>query len=348
MTPARVRLPLAIAALAALPALSGCVAAVLPVMAAGTVVGVDKSKDKRRADAAERQGRVAIPAGPEPVAVAASGPAAATPSAIVRSQDFSDGSRVEVTMPTQSARSTPVPELPSAPAPEIAPGDAVTLADGTRVAAVPGGLPPPGGAVPDALRRASLPAPAASLPASGDYGAFTRFAADMGTLPIAGAERRSAMLSDPEALSPVRRECSIHPAAVMIDLDPAGATLDPQRATRGDPALADALARLRADDIAIAWVSSNTADRAGAVRRALVSSGLDPAGRDELVLLRFPEERKQTRRQDVAKELCIVAIAGDERADFDELFQYLKSPAAGAALEPIVGNGWFLIPTPLS
>ena len=55
---ARIRLTLAIAALSALPVLSGCVAAVLPVMAAGTVVGVDKSKDKRRADAAERQGRV--------------------------------------------------------------------------------------------------------------------------------------------------------------------------------------------------------------------------------------------------------------------------------------------------
>ena len=51
---------------------------------------------------------------------------------------------------------------------------------------------------------------------------------------------------------------------------------------------------------------------------------------------------------DFAAEFCVVALAGDERADFDELFQYLKNPAAAAPLEALIGKGWFLIPQPLT
>ena len=84
------------------------------------------------------------------------------------------------------------------------------------------------------------------------------------------------------------------------------------------------------------------------MRRALRASGLDPAGRDELVLMRYPEERKQTRREDFAKQYCLVAIAGDDRADFDELFEYLKNPTAAGPLDALFGKGWFVIPRPLS
>ena len=168
------------------------------------------------------------------------------------------------------------------------------------------------------------------------------------TAPVVGASRHSAMLATPGTLAPATAECSVHPAAVLIDLDPGKDVLDPATAIHADPRLAGTLAALRAEGIEVAWLSGNTADQAGAVRRALKASGLDPDGRDELALLRYPEERKQTRREDLAKEFCVVAIAGDQRSDFDELFQYLKDPAAAAPLEPLIGNGWFLIPQPLS
>jgi len=45
----------------------------------------------------------------------------------------------------------------------------------------------------------------------------------------------------------------------------------------------------------------------------------------------------------IAGITCIVDIAGDERADFDERFKYLRNPEAGAGLEPVIGDGWFLI-----
>jgi hypothetical protein len=214
-------------------------------------------------------------------------------------------------------------------------GATYTLADGTQARIVSGPLPAPGTLAPGA-------------PAVGGYDAFAGYATRQGTLPIAGSERRSVILANPGTLEPATRECSIHPAAVLIDLDPASGTLDPAAALHADPRLAGALAGLRGEGIAVGWLSANTADRAGAVRRALVASGLDPEGRDELALLRYPDERKQTRREDFAKEFCLVAIAGDDRGDFDELYQYIKDRDAAAPLDALIGNGWFLIPQPLT
>ena len=54
------------------------------------------------------------------------------------------------------------------------------------------------------------------------------------------------------------------------------------------------------------------------------------------------DERKQTRRDALAKTHCIVAILGDERADFDELYLYLKDRDAVVPPDAIIGNGWFL------
>lgn len=332
------RRPLAaIAALGALATLGGCVAAAaIPVLAGGALAGTGRADRAERTE--RRDGRVEVPVD-SPTRPTAMG-------TITRTQEYSDGSRVEVTMPARppvaapdmpatSAATLPSPSAPKSSAPAASLAD--FLPPGSKVQIVSGPLPAPGGA-----------SGASGAGSSATYAGFSRFAGEQGALPVAGSQRRSAMLAEPGTLRPETKECSIHPAAVMIDLDPAGATLDPLRATRADAAFAAQLAQLRAMDVVVAWVSSITADRAGAVRKALVSSGLDPAGRDELVLLRFPEERKQTRRQDIAKELCVVAIAGDERADFDELFEYLKDKSGAVALESLVGNGWFLIPTPLS
>lgn len=211
----------------------------------------------------------------------------------------------------------------------------VTGESGERIAAIiEGPLPPPSGSTMSANADA--------------YADLYAFANKAGTAPPVGTVRRSAMLADSGMLNATTAECSIHPAAVLIDLDPADTLLIPGDDPHADPALAERLAELRSKDITIGWISGNTADRAGDIRRALVSSGLDPDGHDPLVLLRYPDDRKQTRRTDFAKEYCVVAIAGDERADFDELYQYLKDPSAALSLEPLVGKGWFLIPQPLT
>ncbi len=242
------------------------------------------------------------------------------------------------------------PEVSVAAAQQVAPD--VTPADVAPATVAPvaiaSGLPPPSlaGEV-----RAQVIDPARFDPVQPRIAAYDQFAtyvAAQGALPESSSERRSALLVSPGTLRPATKACAALPAAVLIDLDPGESLLDPSGALRGDPLLAGTLASLRAQGITVAWTTANTADQAGAVRKALIAAGLDPAGRDELVLLRYPHERKQTRLADFAAEFCVVALAGDERADFDELFQYLKNPAAAAPLEALIGKGWFLIPQPLT
>ncbi|NJK31325.1 MAG: hypothetical protein HC927_02305 [Deltaproteobacteria bacterium] len=47
--------------------------------------------------------------------------------------------------------------------------------------------------------------------------------------------------------------------------------------------------------------------------------------------------------ENLAATACIIAIAGDERADFDERYRYLRNPRAGAQLDLLIDDGWFLI-----
>ncbi len=64
-------------------------------------------------------------------------------------------------------------------------------------------------------------------------------------------------------------------------------------------------------------------------------------------MMRRKDDRKQTRRKELGETHCVIAIAGDMRGDFDELFLFLKDPASAAPLERLIGAGWFLIPLPL-
>jgi hypothetical protein len=326
---------LAIAALSALPLLSGCVAAAIPVLAAGGIVRTQADNDAPK----DTRPRVALPAEDpvlaEPVnsVVGPTGePAGSAPGFIVRDYTLSDGTEVTVTNSFNMARPSAPPEGPS-PAPAL-------KAEGSEVTYLPGvtNLPAPSIAAP----------PATTSVAGSAYADFAAFAREQASAPVVGGERRSALLADSGQLAPETSACSIHPAAVIIDLDPAGKTFETAAPLTAAPALAASLAQLRIEGVEIGWVSGSTADRAGAIRKALTATGLDPDGRDQLVLLRFPDERKQTRREDFAKAHCVLAIAGDEKADFDELFSYLRDPNMATPLDALIGNGWFLVSPPLN
>lgn len=274
----------ALFALAAAPALSGCVAAAaLPVLAAGGVM-------KARTDG-------------EPVSTAVQTGMAA---------DEAASSRPIASQGTETGyRLTALTELP------------VPTSGGPRSAISPDGR-------------------------TTGYTAFADYAAMRAAQPVIGTQRHSAMLADPTVMVPNTRECSVQPASVLIDLDPGQSAFDPEARKPAEPDLVRRLAALREMGVIIGWVSGHTADRAGMVRAALRQSGLDPDGRDELVLLRFPDERKQTRRDDFARSHCVLAIAGDEKADFDELFAYLRDPALALPLDRLIGAGWFIVPPPLA
>ena len=312
--------------LAATPLLGGCVAAVIPLAAGGALIGKEElGLDKKSPQADEQPDQ--------------------TPSAV---------------------RTPPVAEeeAPPAQAPEIAETPDETVAeDGpaadlgvapTNADSVTQELPPALSA-PSAplLDRRERPVPSIASPASPvadprAYDALYAYVDQQARRDPVDAPRQSALLQAPGTLSPVRTICSIRPPAVLIDLDPADEAFDPDIAPAPNPALAQMIASLRLQEVDIFWISSLAAVRAGSVRKALVESGLDPAGRDGLLLMRKIDDRKQIRRRELGDTHCVVAIAGDNRTDFDELYLYLKDASAAQPLEELIGAGWFLTPLPLS
>ncbi len=211
--------------------------------------------------------------------------------------------------------------------------------------------------------QALAPSLPASLPVSGPLASLqlTSFDPDFAlmaqrTLDLVAAHKAaaandpetgpmSALLIAPVALDGVRKPCLTEQSpAVVIDLDPEGATFVPPTGPTPLPEYAAALASLREAGIIIGWISQNSISATGAVRNALEQSGLDPRGQDVLLLIAQDDQRKQSLRESFAGSASIVAIAGDERADFDERFRYLRDPSVGAKLETLIGEGpWFLI-----
>ena len=157
-----------------------------------------------------------------------------------------------------------------------------------------------------------------------------------------GMERREAVLAEPGSLDPTRRDCGSRKPAVLIDLDPGRGTFDPLGEATPAPALPETLAMLREEAIAVAWQSRLGRHFETAARDRLRAAGLDPAASDTLLFARTIDERKQTLRDEFAEMHCILAILGDERADFDELYLYLKDPDAAIAPDALIGDGWFL------
>lgn len=225
---------------------------------------------------------------------------------------------------TEGTRKRPAP-APAQPAAEPdAPGG-----NASRLVIVPGVLPPPSGTA-----------------GVGAYTAFLDYARTEAVRHPADELRTSAVLADPGSLDPATTDCAILPPAVLVDLDPGDATLDIDTLAP-DAALAAGLAELRLMGAEVFWISTASAGEAGTLRNRLRATGLDADGRDGLLLMRRAEDRKQLRREELAETHCVVAIAGDARSDFDELFDYLQNPDAAVQLESLFGSGWFLLdPTP--
>ncbi|MEP2551085.1 MAG: hypothetical protein ABJH26_07325 [Marinomonas sp.] len=320
--------PRILAASALAIALQGCVAAALPVLAGGAIVGTEANRNKSKtaddaAENAETSEAVIAEAAELPEAKAAPKPKSENP------QDDEDAnlSMAELARrDIQQAQSTSDAELP-AKGSETAPKDGTdpvteTVAEAATETAT-------GNVEIDPARFAPmsvyvLEALAKEAPAQG---------------------RMSAILANPSSLKPVRLPCGRSQLAVLIDLDPKGGLHDPAAiAPTYDGDVLGHVSRLRDAGVKIGWISALTAADAGSVRKALRVSGLDVKGEDELVLLRYPGDRKQTRRAEFGVANCLIALAGDERADFDELYDYLLRPSSAVTLEPMIGQGWFLLP----
>jgi hypothetical protein len=191
-----------------------------------------------------------------------------------------------------------------------------------------------------------LPPPSIAGTALDPWQPFVRYALARGT---DKNNTHSALLAPGAAarLAEQRLACPERHPAVIVDLDNGPATFVPEGEIAASPGLAESLARLREADIVVLWLARTDANRVREVADALVLSGLDPTGRDPLLLIRNPDDRKQTLRLEANLDVCVIAIAGDTRADFDELFDYLRDPDLALGFEGMIGSGWFLTPVPL-
>lgn len=304
---------------ACLIALEGCVAAAIPVLA-GTVLA---RKEVQRDD-------------PKPTTAPVKPPV--TPIVEVLTSDYS-------LPPAGEPTPTPPGLLAVAlvpPAPEPTP----TLVAGPAAELVPAAQP---------TLTASAPTPEASaIPTSASgatpYAAFARFAITHAPPLAAGKVRRSALVDQDSITSEPRlTDCGAGPPAVVIDLDKGAKPFDLTDPPFPANGLADQLTAIRAAGVTVLWSASLPVDAAPELYTVLRASGLDPDRTDRLLLLRSGEERKQLRRFAAARDWCILAVAGDQRGDFDELYDYLRDPSGpiATALEPTFGEGWFLVPPPI-
>lgn len=236
---------------------------------------------------------------------------------------FVAGAALSKTQVGASGQAAPTPAAPASPTT----ASALARSDLRIVATSLTALPPS-----DAIARPADPAVAS----------FRAYALARSEIQPGKGKRPSAIIPAASDLRPVRSDCGNAPAAVFLDLDPGRGSFDPLAPGTPDAALASALAELRGKGVAVAWFSRLGDNFVAAVRTALARGGLDPAGSDRLVLMRSIGERKQSRRDEVARDLCPVAMLGDERADFDELYLYLKQPDAAMALDAMIDQGWFL------
>lgn len=263
--------------------LSGCVAVAIPALAGSAIVGTTIDGKDAAAD-------TPAPSKPAPQVAEAMRPAP-VPTVTV--------------MPGVS----PPPPAP-ARAPVIAPAPVEIAAPAVAAAA-------PVAAAPVA------PTPSASpRPEQFGFSRFVRYGRGVAAVSAGAKGPLSAMLADPIALDGQRKRCAAgeQPVAV-IDLDPADGLFAPPADPERDVGRALGLAVLRESGVKIAWLSDLPVAQIGAVRTALEFAGLVPHGEDIVSLRRDPEDRKQARKETLAASSCLIAIAGDTKAHFDERFQ---------------------------
>ncbi|MDT0509238.1 hypothetical protein [Novosphingobium sp. MMS21-SN21R] len=199
---------------------------------------------------------------------------------------------------------------------------------------------------------AEEPAPAAEAPQTGDddgFAAMSAWVMAAGGAP-SGKPVQSALLEQRSLAALPRTEvCSDQRRALLIDLDLGEKPFDLTDPPSPAPGLADHLRTIRGTGVAVVWIAALPEAASADLGTILKATGLDPLGIDRTLLLRQGETRKQQILNRAAEDWCVLAIAGDRKGDFDEVFDYLRNPdgPVALALEQHVGAGWFLVPPPI-
>jgi len=297
--------------------LSGCVAAVIPVVAGGVI--------------ARKQVEHQDP--PQPV-TAKSAPAPKAPPVI--------------------DPVTPVPPVVETPAP---PASTVMAEEPPKAEPAPPSLPSPptGDEAEDAPAKPDSETPQVAefiYPPRGTTAEFTKFALAQQERRATDPLPYGMVLDDlVDLYNPRFMTCDDKPAAVIIDLDDKSGP-DPSMANgikpfRPEDELPYNLTRLRKAGIRIFWVTDLYASFSEGVTEQLLLSGLDPDKVDQVLAPVSANDRKEVLRQNAARDHCILAVLGDRKSDAAEAYDYLKTPESAYLLDTRWDSGWFLAPGPL-
>ncbi len=218
------------------------------------------------------------------------------------------------------------------------------MAETDAYAARPGVLPIPGNDEFALLHSRNLPAPSRH-----PFLNFTQYALAQAQRRDQGLGVQSAVLVEQVSLAtPETVACAAKPLAVIVDLD---AALLPASDTAGAEGLTRPLGSLLEDirdaGLRMIWISGREqSDVAGTLDP--LRQGANPAIKaEDLISLQEKNGlRKQERRWNLAQYYCIAAVAGDEKSDFDELFDYLRNPDYAISLGKFWNRGWFVVPHP--
>ncbi len=178
------------------------------------------------------------------------------------------------------------------------------------------------------------------------YAGFARYALDQMAKRNGGEAVGSAVLVEQVSLtSPKTIDCGAKPMVAMIDLDPAvGATSHSVADVAGLGAI---LQTMRDRGVGIAWMSDRSDGELAAEIDALRAANLPVIKGEDLLLFGGRKApRKQERRWSLAKTYCIVAVAGDRKSDFDELYDFLRDQDYAIRLDMFLGRGWFELAAP--
>jgi hypothetical protein len=181
------------------------------------------------------------------------------------------------------------------------------------------------------------------------YLPFARHALNEAAKRQRGEFARGAVLVESVSLStPQTMDCGNRPVAAIIDLDVAPGT-PAEMVIERQNGFGALLETMRESGIRIVWLAQTDAEQLKPITDML-KDGDEPIIRDaDLVQIGLPPKmRKQERRWQLAREYCVVAIAGDRRGDFDELYDYLRDQAYAIRLELFIGKGWFELPHPVA
>lgn len=215
----------------------------------------------------------------------------------------------------------------------------------------PSDAPLPSASAEVSAATAILPPSAAPEQAVGDgYAALTAFVLAAAQNARPGMPRTSALLDQRSLASlPVMADCNDQRGAVLIDLDIGADAFNLDDPPSPAPGLAERLRTIRGTGTAVVWIASLPASEARRLGTVLKATGLDPLGIDPVMLLGPRETRRQQILERAGDDWCVMAIAGDRKADFDEVFDYLRNPdgPVALALEQHIGAGWFLVPPPI-